>query len=92
MWANFSVKGLVTVVVAAVADVSRWAKLVCAMPQFVHGQLHDANVVYLNKLDMVSSQETERVSAEVRILAPHAAIYPVSAISGIDKALFEGLR
>ena len=80
------------VVVAAVVDVPRWTKLVCAMPQFVHGQLHEANVIYLNKLDMVSSQEADRVSGEVRILAPHAAIYPVSAISGMDKALFEGLR
>lgn len=79
-------------VIAAVVDVSRWAKLVCAMPQFVHGQLHEADAIYLNKLDLVSSQETDSVYAEVRTLAPRAAIYPVSALSGMDEACFERLR
>ena len=38
--------------IAAVVDTSRWPKLVYAMPQFVHGQLHEASVIYLNMLDL----------------------------------------
>jgi len=76
------------ILIAALADASRWKKLQMAMPAFVQGQLKDARAIYLNKADLVSQEELHKVTAQIHQLFPDKEIYPICACSDLEEALF----
>jgi G3E family GTPase len=75
--------------IVVVADAKRWQRLVKAMRLLVSGQLEDASLVLLNKVDLVST--TERKAAEDSILQhrPMIEIIPISATEAINPAIWE---
>ena len=66
--------------ILALADAKRWKRVVRAMPQFVVSQLKDADVILINKKDLVSPEELETVQKEVAGYHPGAEIIPLCAI------------
>ena len=78
--------------IAALVDASRWRKLNFAMPMFVQSQLHCADIVYLNKADLVDPSLIPGLCAELGEIANGAPICCVSAIQGLDSQLFSVLK
>lgn len=77
--------------IAVLADTSRWEKLSIAMPGFVYGQLSHADVVFLNKADLVSNEKLASVCTQISEKTD-APIYPVSMIHPLDPSLLHLLR
>ena len=75
--------------ILALADAKRWKRVVRAMPQFVISQLKDADVILVNKKDLVSPEEMETVQKEVAGYHPGAEIIPVCAVEGHTDAFWE---
>jgi G3E family GTPase len=73
------------------ADARRWHKVMRAMPQFLESQLSESKLVFLNKTDLVSPDETETVLQSLKSLTTDAVIYPVCARSGIPVTCFDSL-
>lgn len=69
-------------VTLAIADAQRWPELMEAMPMFISRQLEGADLVLVNKIDLVPPEALARVTAEISGLAgPSAPCYPVSAVA-----------
>jgi G3E family GTPase len=79
------------ITVIAMADAKRWQKVIRAMPQFLESQLSGAKLVFLNKTDLVTSEEAGYILQSLKKLAPEAVIYPVCARSGIPTTCFGSL-
>ena len=77
--------------IAVLADAARWKKLQIAMPGFVNGQLNMANVVFLNKIDLVNPVILPDLCAQISAQT-NAPIYPVSASKPLDPALLDLLH
>ena len=77
--------------VLTIVDASRWNKLLKASPEFVRGQLEDADIVLLTKMDKVDADELAKVFAAVRDAAKGAPVHPVCALDPINEKIFEEL-
>lgn len=77
--------------VAVLADASRWEKLSFAMPDFVKGQLNRADVILLNKIDLVSEEKVS-ILAEMLKKQTHARLCPVSLLVPLDLQLLALLQ
>ena len=65
--------------ILALADAKRWDRLRRAMPEFIESQLVDAEAVLMNKVDLVSPDIADSISAQIRELNPRALLCPVCA-------------
>lgn len=77
--------------IAVLADATRWKKLQIAMPGFVNGQLNMANVVFLNKIDLVSPECLPDLCTQISSQT-NAPVYPVSVSKLLDPALLDLLH
>lgn len=66
--------------ILALADAKRWKRVVRAMPDFVESQLHDADVILVNKIDLVDEGELSEVCAQAAAYQPSALLCPVCAL------------
>ncbi|MDR0858031.1 MAG: cobalamin biosynthesis protein P47K [Oscillospiraceae bacterium] len=71
--------------VLGIADCSRWARLWNAMPQLLGDQLGCADLILLNKCDLVSSEQKEAALEILKTVNPAAEIQCFSAIDGVDR-------
>jgi G3E family GTPase len=71
-----------------VVDAKRWFRLRAAMPQFVEGQLQEAEIVLVNKVDMVGETETEKVVDSITALQSSAQLYKTTANKGLSEAFW----
>lgn len=77
--------------IAVLADASRWKKLMLAMPGFVLGQLNRADIVFLNKTDLVPETQISELREQIAALTK-APIYAISAAKELDSNLLVLLR
>lgn len=68
--------------VLTVVDAARWPMLLEVVEPLVTSQLQSADVVAVNKVDEVSTEDLEAVLASVRGLAARARVLAVSAAAG----------
>lgn len=69
-------------VTLAIADAERWAELMEAMPMFISRQIEGADLVLINKSDLVSAETLAQVSAEVgELVGPGVPCRRISAIA-----------
>ena len=66
--------------ILALADAKRWYRVVRAMEQFVISQLKDADVVLLNKIDLVDADTLEDVKQKAAAYNPGARLEAISAV------------
>lgn len=74
--------------ILAVVDAKRWQRLNKAMPQFVEGQLKKADVVFINKMDLLDEERLALVEQSVREVNPQAHCYPVCAARNLPPRLW----
>ena len=67
------------VTILCLVDCERWSLLSRAMDQLVEGQLENASVILLNKIDKVSAENIAEVESSVRKQNPSVKIYRISA-------------
>lgn len=85
------IPGVISAKIIAVADVCRWKKLLAAMTEFVKGQLCQADVVLMNKIDLAAPAVVEEVRKSIESFTETAKLYAVSASRGIPEYCFENL-
>ena len=78
-------------VILAIADASRWKKLMIASPVFVRNQLEGAGLVLLTKTDKTDAEALAKAYEEVKQCSGGAAVYPVCALDPINEKIFEEL-
>lgn len=72
--------------VAALVDASRWQRILRALYVLLEGQLECADVVCVNKCDLVSDCQLNDVETTVREMNAQAPIVYASALSPMDSA------
>lgn len=75
--------------VATLVDASRWERIKVALAMLLQSQLEPADVICINKTDLVDADEVERVEAGVRAMNATAPIVRVSAASPVAAADLE---
>ena len=72
--------------IATLADASRWAKVLRALRNLLEGQLEPADVVCVNKCDLVDAGQLAEVERTVREMNATAPIVFASALSPMNAA------
>lgn len=66
----------------ALADAERWFELMDGLPMLISRQIEGADLVLINKSDLVAPETLAAVTAEVRALTgPETPSYPTSAVA-----------
>ena len=74
-----------------VADANRWLRLKKVMLAFMHDQLDGADVIFINKTDMVDEQTRKAVEESVSEFQPDSRKVFVSAINPIKKQVWDAV-
>lgn len=61
------------------ADASRWEDLMDYMDVFISNQLKGADIILLNKCDLVSEEETQQILNEIKNINDTAGVIPICA-------------
>ena len=77
--------------VLALADASRWKRVLGAMRQFAVSQLKGASMVLVNKIDKVGQEALRETTESVEELAPGIPVHPVCAIQPIPETVWKSL-
>ncbi|GHU66147.1 hypothetical protein AGMMS49983_15200 [Clostridia bacterium] len=75
--------------IVTVVDAYRWQKLIQVAPLLVQGQVQCADLILLNKADLVSTDLLETVRGEIRTLNPTAKIATTVAQTGIESGIWD---
>ncbi len=74
--------------VCVVVDAKRWKRLLVPMQSLLPGQLKDADVILINKVDTVSPELLEEVKKSVRLYNTEARSICMSATMPIDDSVW----
>ncbi len=77
--------------ILALADAKRWKRVVRAMEQFVSSQLQDADVILVNKIDLVDEETLAEVKREAAGYNPRARLEAVCAAEQLGDAFWKGI-
>jgi G3E family GTPase len=72
-----------------VADTKRWFRLRAAMPQFVEGQLREAEIILVNKADLAGEVEAAKVVDSITAMQPAAKLSKTTASAGLGEAFWD---
>ncbi len=75
--------------VVCLTDAQRWKRLFAAMEQLLCDQMQGADVVLVNKADLVEQETIDRVTADIRSMNASAEIVPCCASEAIPIALID---
>ena len=79
----------VTVKILTLTDASRWKRLRRAMAHLLDAQLDSANLILLNKVDLVGEAEADEIAAELRQINPGAAIHKTTALDPLPDGIWQ---
>jgi G3E family GTPase len=77
------------IVIVTLVDAKRWEELFEILEPLMKGQLLNADVILLNKKDLVSDGERERITGQLRLINPAAEIIPICALEGLEDGILE---
>lgn len=82
-------KGLSRIISAVIVDASRFDVILKALGRPLTKQVESADLILINKMDTVSGQEIERMTATLRDINQSKPIIPISATEGtnVDKVV-----
>ena len=75
--------------IICLTDAQRWKRLFAAMDHLFRYQLQEADVVLVNKADLVDQETIDKVTADVRSLNETAVIVPTCANESIPTELID---
>ncbi|MBC3797553.1 cobalamin biosynthesis protein P47K [Acetobacterium tundrae] len=87
----FTDMGIVSQIVTMV-DASRWKRIRIPLENLIEGQLSDANLILINKTDLVNESELVAIENDLRKLNLGAALYRISGIKAIDERLLKVIQ
>lgn len=76
--------------VVCVTDAERWKKLKMVTSHLLIEQVKGADILIINKIDMVTNEEVEAMKVEMNEINKEAIVYGISAKNENNKAIFEG--
>nr|WP_320024608.1 GTP-binding protein [uncultured Acetobacterium sp.] len=77
--------------ITCVTDAKRWLRLLRPMEMLLEGQLDAAEVILLNKVDLVDEDTLSTVEESIRTFNNDAAFFKVSAAQTIDPIVFKAI-
>lgn len=77
--------------VCALVDASRWERIVRALSILLEGQLEAADVVCINKVDLVDEEQLEAVEASAREMNAAAPVVHMSAAGSADPIVLDAI-
>ncbi|MDR1901237.1 MAG: hypothetical protein LBQ88_03000, partial [Treponema sp.] len=77
--------------ICCLADASRWKRMLIPLKNVIEPQLEEADIVLINKTDLVGADVLSEVSDSIKAFNAEAAIYPISALQPIDTAIWDQL-
>ena len=75
--------------IICLTDAQRWKRLFAAMDHLFRYQLQEADVVLVNKADLVDQETIDKVTADVRSLNATAVVVPTCANESIPTELID---
>ncbi len=70
--------------VTCITDAKRWLRLLRPMELLLEGQLEAADIILINKIDLVDSPTLAAVEASIRTFNSRAEFFKISAAQAID--------
>lgn len=77
-------QGIDQLKVVGISDAERWEELYTMMTGLIEGQLSTADLILINKRDLVDSAVMTKVKQEVRLINSAAPVFEVSAMEGVE--------
>ena len=77
--------------ITCITDAKRWKRLFRPMEMLLKGQLDAADVILINKTDLVDGDTLDEVEASIRTFNDMAQYFRISAAEPIDTAVFEAV-
>ena len=77
--------------ICCITDAKRWARLLKPMGTMIQGQLEDADVILINKIDLVEADVLSEVVKSVKSFNDTAICHSVSAMQKIDDSIWSEL-
>lgn len=65
--------------IVSIADAERWKKLHAVAGELLTGQIKAADIVLINKIDLINDDELNQIKDQMRLLNKEAYIYGISA-------------
>jgi len=75
--------------VTCIIDARRWLRLLKPMEMLLEGQLEAADVILINKIDLIDSLTLTTVETSIKTFNNLAALFKISAARDIDPIIFE---
>jgi len=75
--------------ICCLADAKRWERIMQAMYDLVSEQIASADVILINKVDLVDEETLKRVEESVRSINSKAYVSPMCAGNEIPEGIFE---
>ncbi|MBC3887354.1 cobalamin biosynthesis protein P47K [Acetobacterium paludosum] len=75
--------------IVTIVDAKRWKRIRVPLANLIEGQLGVADVVLINKTDLVNEAELIELQKELRNLNDDAALYRISGVSSIDEEILK---
>jgi G3E family GTPase len=77
--------------VCCLADASRWKRMVIPLKNVIEPQLEGADIILINKTDLVTAEVLSDVDNSIKSFNGDAAVYHISALQPIDTAIWDQL-
>lgn len=81
-------KGFNRAMIVMIVDAERWLELREMLPVMMERQVNGAHKVIINKVDLVTDIELQKVIDDVRMLNGQAALFAVSARLGVPQSVW----
>jgi len=81
-------KGIDSLKTIVVADAERWDDLSTIMPGLIEEQIAKANIILLNKIDCLESEQISDVEESIRRINSNALFYAISAQDEVDSQIW----
>ncbi|GHU96749.1 hypothetical protein FACS189483_00600 [Spirochaetia bacterium] len=78
--------------ICCITDAGRWQRLSTALENVIRPQLSGADLILINKIDLVDAAAFTAVETSIRAINGQAACFPVSALKPVDTAIWDRLR
>lgn len=77
--------------ICCLADAKRWPRMqkVPQLAEFSRQQLESANMILVNKADLVGAEDLEKIDVSVKDINTEASIYHISAKNGIPSEVWQ---
>lgn len=75
--------------ICILTDASRWNRLLMPMNNLLKGQIVGSDTVLINKIDLVSEEQIEKMKGDILGFEPNAVILGISALSEVPAEIWK---